>query len=635
MVSQPEQAAQRRWAFPVALASILGLHFGMLAYFAPPREVLTKEPVLTIDYALHVYQVDRALGAFRQAGALWAWDPQLLAGQPAGVTEDLTSKGTELFVIGAAALGLHPGFAFNLFILLVLAGLPLAAWASGRLFDLDRRACLAVVLLSSLCWYFDSFMHWSWWIGMITWSFVCYACVPFVGMLHRGLERKSARWLAALVPFAFVLTLVHPFAALTVSVPCLVLYARAFRTLGPREHALVAAIAIGGASSALVWIGPFLRFKHYVGDADTFFNATLSFLVFDTFDLLKDGRQTGGPLRAMVRTLCFAAAGVWLWRARKTGDRRTLPLAVLFLWPLFLAYVSSYSWFGRQTQPYRQVGPAMFAAAVPASALLSELLSRKALSELSRNAKILLGLALILVVPRFVRTVLHYLPGLLPEQVIRSNLDVLSTPLVGLNEPKPIPMRLHGAPEGHRAVKRWFEANHAGRGRIVVSEWVLGEYLVAATKFPILGGLVERNVPHVDAHLFRRDREGNLPGDELRKYFELYAAGWVVTSADFGPLDRRLDLLEPVQVVHGYRIYRTKIEPSYFHEGSGKVTSQRLNSVAIEGASGEAVVLRFHWMETLACRPGCAVERFEVAGDRVGLIRVPAPPPSFEIYNAY
>jgi hypothetical protein len=40
-------------------------------------------------------------------------------------------------------------------------------------------------------------------------------------------------------------------------------------------------------------------------------------------------------------------------------------------------------------------------------------------------------------------------------------------------------------------------------------------------------------------------------------------------------------------------------------------------------------------METLACRPGCTVERFEVAGDRVGLIRVPSPPPSFEVYNAY
>jgi hypothetical protein len=307
----------------------------------------------------------------------------------------------------------------------------------------------------------------------------------------------------------------------------------------------------------------------------------------------------------------------------------------MLLWPLFLAYFSSYSWYGRQTQPYRHVGPAMFAAAVPAAALLCEVLSKKALSELSRNGKILLGLALVLVVPRFVRTVLHYLPGLLPDQVIRSNLDVLSTPLVGLNEPKPIPMRLHGAPEGHRAVKRWFEANHGGRGRIVVSEWVLGEYLAAATKFPILGGLVERNVPHVDAHLFRREREGNLPGDELRKYFEHYAAGWVVTSADFGPLDRRLDLLHPVEVVYGYRIYRTKIEPSYFQEGGGKIASQRLNAVSVEGASGDAVVLRFHWMETLACRPGCTVERFSVPGDRVGFIRIPSPPATFEVYNAY
>ena len=321
-MEQPEQAEIRGWAFPAALLAVVALHLGMLAYFAPPREVLSKEPVLTIDYALHVYQVDRALGAFRQAGALWAWDPLLLAGQPAGVTEDLTSKGTELFVIGASALGIHPGFAFNLFILLVLMAVPAAGWASGRLFGLDRWACLGVMLLWVLLWFFDSFLHWSWWIGMISWSFVCYASVLFVGMLYRGLERRSLGWLGALVPFAFVLTLVHPFAALTVAVPCLALYVRAFKELSLEHHALVVLIAIGGASSVLVWIGPFLRFQHYVGDADTFFNATLSFFVYDSFDLLKDGRQTGGPLRALVRTLCFAGAGFCLWRWKKAGDRR-------------------------------------------------------------------------------------------------------------------------------------------------------------------------------------------------------------------------------------------------------------------------------------------------------------------------
>jgi hypothetical protein len=47
------------------------------------------------------------------------------------------------------------------------------------------------------------------------------------------------------------------------------------------------------------------------------------------------------------------------------------------------------------------------------------------------------------------------------------------------------------------------------------------------------------------------------------------------------------------------------------------------------------VVLRFHYLETLRCRPDCRVERFPVAGDRVGFIRVPDPRPELEIYNSY
>ena len=50
---------------------------------------------------------------------------------------------------------------------------------------------------------------------------------------------------------------------------------------------------------------------------------------------------------------------------------------------------------------------------------------------------------------------------------------------------------------------------------------------------------------------------------------------------------------------------------------------------------GPEVVLRFHWMESLRCRPGCKVERFVDPADRVGFIRIPNPPPRFEIYNQY
>jgi hypothetical protein len=627
---------RKRWALPVSVTAVIALHLGLLAYFAPPRLMFSKEPVVTTDFALHVYQVDRALGAFRGWGKLWAYDPRVLAGQPAGVVEDLTSKGTELFVILMTKLGVHPGAAFNIFIVLVHLGLPAAAWASARLFRLSRSESVVVLLLWVLMWFFDSFLHWSWWIGMITWSADCYLAVLYVALLHRGLEDRKVWQFAALAVLGAALTLNHPFGPIGIVLPCALLYLRAARQLRPLQHVMLLLAILAAASTVLVWIGPVLRFRHYVGDADTFFRPTAESVILDYFDLVKDWLDTGTPVRTMLRTLCFVAGGVCLWRWHKARDARALPLATVFLWTIGLAYLSGYFWFARQTQPYRQIGIGMLAAAIPAAVLLRELLAPSALRELSRPARLLLVFSLVLIVPRFVRTAFHYFPDYLPERVQRGPYDRVSSPITGLSfEARPFESRYHGPTESFRSVRRWLLEHHAGRGRVMVIQWVLGEYLAASTALPILGGLRERNVPHADAHPLRHDPEGMLKPEGLKNYLERYAVGWVVVDGEFGPLDVRRDLLQPAESVGGFRIYRVRPEPNYAKTGKAQIASQSLNSINVTDASGPELVLRFHWMETLRCRPDCSIERAPEPFDRVGFVRVQSPPAAFEIYNEY
>ncbi|HMR05334.1 MAG TPA: hypothetical protein PKA88_06140 [Polyangiaceae bacterium] len=622
-------------AFFLSLAALVCAHLALLLHFAPLRVLLGREPVSTVDYALHVYQVDRARIAFAEHGALWSYDPFVLAGQPAGVVEDLTSKGTELFVIGLSALGVPWGLAFNLFILLVHLAMPLSAWLVGALLRLTRWQTLVLHGLWVWLWFFDSFMHWSWWIGMITWSFASYAIVVFVALLWRALSDQKLRHLAWLCVLTPVLAIVHPFAGITLLPVCLALVVVHARQLHWRSMLWLGAAVALGAATALVWAPVTSRFGHYVGDVDTFFNATLSFIVYDSFDLLKDGRQTGGPMRTAVRTLCFIAAAIGLLRWKRQKDPRFFPLAWLVGACLVLAYGSAYFWLGRQTQPYRHIGPGMYAAAVPAAVLLWQVLSPRAVRGYPPGAQLALLFVSLLAIPRLVRTVLHYVPELLPTQVERSNFDLLSSPLVGLNEPKPVTMRHHGGLPEQEAVRDFLRAAHQGRGRVVTNDWVLGEYLVVAANVPVLGGITERNVPHVDAHLFRREKEGNIGQQALRDYFRDYAVGFVILGGDHGPVDARRDLLEPVKNVMGYRVYRTREEPSYFAQGAGRVREQRVNHIFLQDVTGPSVVLRFHFMESLACRPDCKIERAEIPGDRVGFIRVDRPPTSFEIYNAY
>jgi len=615
--------------------AVVALHLALLLYYAPPRVMFSARTELTADRALHVYQVQRAREAFKGWGALWAYDPGQLAGQPAGVEEDLTSKGTELFVIALSHFGVALGLALNLFIVIVQLAVPFVGYASARLFDLDRRQSTIVSFFWVLLWFFDSFMHWCWWVGMFTWSLASLLAVLLLALVYRALESERRIWFLPLALVAATLTLNHPFGVIALVVPCLLLYIRAFRKLDWSRHVLLWLCALAAASTVLVWFRPAWHFREYIGDVDTFFRPRLQYALFDSFDLLKDARDTGAPVRTLVRMLAFVAGGIVLWRWHKQRDRRALPLASLLLWCLGIAYVSSYLYVARQTQPYRQIGPAMLAAALPAAVLFSELLSRRTLSELGRPDQLLLVLCLVAIVPRAVRTVLYFIPDALPALELNVYSDLFASSLVGIQEPKPDKKGYDQPPKEFDAVRQWLLTHARGQGRIVVEDWPLGEYLAASTPLPILGGIDERNVPHVDAHLFRIKPGGNLPGKQLEAYFKRYAVGYLIMSGPFLPLDFRRDALAPLKVVEGVRIYRTRLRPDYFFEGKGQILSQSLNRIDVAHAEGKAVVLRFHWMDTLRCRPGCRVERFKVAHDRVGFIRVPDPPSRFEVYNSY
>ena len=122
--------------------------------------------------------------------------------------------------------------------------------------------------------------------------------------------------------------------------------------------------------------------------------------------------------------------------------------------------------------------------------------------------------------------------------------------------------------------------------------------------------------------------------DALARYLEEYAVGAVVTKGDAPAFDGRPDLLDLTTRVGPFRVYRVKHASSYVAEGSGRV-EQQLNSLRVSDARGKTVVLRFHFMETLRCRPNCTVTRAAADRDPVGFVAVNAPPSSFEIYNAY
>jgi hypothetical protein len=631
----PETSPLRRPG--AAFAAVVALHLTLVLYFAPPDVLFAAEPVYDIDYPLHYYQLDRARRAFAGWGKLWGYDPLVLAGYPAGTLEDLSSKSTELMAIALCRAGLHPARAFNLIILLVHLLVPLVAYGVARLFRLTARQATGVALAWVLLWFFDSFLHWSWFCGMITWAAASYFSVLLLALAYRAVEEQRPWQWCATGALAALLGLLHHFAALILLVPCIGLLLRERRRLRAGSWVAIGVSLSVTVAASLISLLPAVRMRHYVLKEDTFLHPTLGYVFYDFLDLIKQAFQTGPSMHTALRVIFFGAAGICLWRWQREGDRRVLPLFLFLASGVALAYGGAYLHLTRITQPYRQIGPAVLLAAVPAVVLLSD--RRSAAEPVEARVKALLGLALLLIVPRLVSNVVFYFPELFAERTggVPTNADPRkwSATLSEAPETLPISMRAHGPGTGAKEVRTWLEQHLRGRGRVVVENLMLGEYLAATSRLPLLGGFRQRSFPHGDAHLFRLNDEGYLAGAELRRYLERYAVRYVVLLDPKRRLERRKDLLVLRTAIGFVRIYETRIDPSYFLHGSGTVVDQAFNRIAVDEASGAEVVLRFHWMETLRCRPGCRVERYPVSGDRVGFIRVERPPRRFEIYNSY
>jgi hypothetical protein len=488
-----------------------------------------------------------------------------------------------------------------------------------------------------LLWYFDSFLHWCWYVGMVAWGASSAVIVLTVALMYRATRDGRVVHYAWLVAAAVFVTLLHPFSVVTLVPPLIVLYARSVRTLGRKEHAFLLGGAAMAAATTVVWLGPVLLFRQSLGEVDAFLWPSPRYIVFDWLDLLKDVLMTGQPVRTVFRTLVLSLSIFSFVRLRRDQDDRVAPLATLVLASFALAYLSGSSTVLRQTQPYRNIGPAALAAALVAALELPALVGRAASARLPRDGRAVLLLSAVGAVPALFRTAYGYLPTLIPDRTLaRSALRPGPLPGVSNDEYAPAVLGHSGPPPEYVAIGRHLDGSIGQRGRAVVTDWVLGEYLATFWAVPIVGGIPQRNVPQVAAHPLRHDFSVASPGDDpFRRYLDEYAVGAVITTGEHSAIDDRLDLLEPARVFGDHRVYRVRAEPSYFERGSGRVTRQALNLVSVADVAGTEVVLRFHFVHTLVCRPNCTVERSDAERDPAGFIRIVNPPPSFDIENAY
>lgn len=648
-----EQAKPRRGgkAFWAALAAVIIANVALTFYWERPGLMFVDEPMGWLDFDTHINQVWTVTEALDRWGKIWAYDPQVLAGYPHDTIFNADNKGWELWTFALWKLGLPRGVAFNLFIVLSHLLVPWVMFASAILFRLDRWAALTAAVLGLLLWNFDAFPHWLWWIGMIAWGIAGYLAVLPVALLYRFLGDGKA-WRAAVAALVMGAGhLIHPYIFVAVLVPMLALYLRAWRRITWRRHLGVWGIAAFTLAVNAFWIVEALGHWHYILDSGYCFQGSPFYIVTDLLGLIGPDPLVSGVLsnRTLFRLICLAGAVLALFLWRRERDDRLLPFAAALAATFGVTYLGNYLWLTKQVQPYRFVMPLMYFLVVPAAWFLARAVRAVRWRELPRLALALLGLALLLLIPAVARDVLYYFPRALPSllplhEVMPAATERMGGAVPGRGFHKQMELRHEAHYQDFNDVAGWLAEHDDGQGRVLVEWYVLGEHLAWRTKTQILGGFHERNLMHTAADLFRRERWGDLPAEELRQYFVDYAVKWVILTWPRPKLEQHTELLEPLggfppydeDGVPFHRIYRTRVPVSFFAENDGTVDAS-LNRIGVSGTDpGKDVVLRFHWLETLACEPGCRVEREPLPGDPVGFVRVPAPHPAdFAIVNAY
>lgn len=640
----PPPASHGRWRFVATALLVYGVHLLLVAYACPREVIFGGEPIMGIDYQTHYEQTSTVIRALSEFGRTWAYDPHLLAGQPAGLFFDVDNKLHCYFTFLLTCAGVDRATAFNLFVVLVHLLAPLLVWAAASVLRTGRVAALCSFGLAVLVWHFDSAPRWYWWAGMISFALASLLAVLVVALFHRLLD--AWRWphlvgVGLLLPLCLM---AHVWGFAILVVPLSAMYVRrARRGMGASQHARVWGIALFALAVNLFWLYPALLRLDLLAGSGRGGQATPLTVLTDYLELFVDGLIAGTiATRTFFRfaALCGAAVTLWLWR--RALDPRLFAAGVTQGWTLGMAYVFALLPFIEETEPYRFIWPATITAVILCGPALAPLLSRAWLAALSPRARVLLVVLLILVVPRPLQTVLYFVPELDP----RNREPIIPQPNIeGPRALVPVDrffsFRHNGIPSDYRELRDYLGKECPEPGRVLVQWWVMGEYLRWATDKPIIGGFPDRRMKHEAANIFRYVEDSRHHGKALADYLVRYNVRYVVMSFIRPHIEQRRDLLEFKRLLGSHRVYRVRHLANDFVSGTGTVKAD-LNRIELSDLKPppgrQDVVIRYHHLDALRCKPDCRVERFPIPLDPVGFIRVTGTPTlasRVTVYNGY
>jgi hypothetical protein len=607
----------------VATALLLAAHVGLVLHFTPRGFLSMPAPFLTSTFALEAYRADRALRALEATGHFSTYDPQVLAGQVAGVWEPLGTRALALLTLLATRLHVELSRAQCAVAVSLHALLPVAGYFAARASGRSRKVAAVVVAAWSLLTFFDALTHYAWFSGRISFALACAVVVLEMASVDRALAERRIRWVVAAAVAATVCVLLHPLPALLGAAAVVVTAARSsvpprLRVMAFLPALLPVAMVVALNGSGVATSEPLASVFH-VGPSSAF---------WDLLEIPGPGYGAAGSSRTSLRVLCIGAG----WLAWYRGHRRFGAVETLAAAALAVAYLGALLPIAWPIDPYFFAIAAVFAATLPAADLVASIQWSELVRGAPAGARAALLVVAVIAVPRAARTVLTYAPELLPERHVRGPSDLAVSALGGINEPFPDPLGYDPPPARLNALAVHLQREDASGGRVLTDDAAVAGFLALRTSLPVLGPLGERGAPASVADPTPL-LEGRAGAGSIADFVDRYGVAFVVLAGRPGPFDAADPHFAAAVDVAGYRVRRVAQPTSIVARGEARVEPSTRGSVRVSGAVGPRVTLRYHYAPGLACRPHCRVEMDPQSGDGLGFVSVPNPPAAFEIFS--
>lgn len=605
------------------------IHAILLCLAFPLTELLSEIPLLHFDSPYHLYQVSVAQELWLDHH-LVGYDPWFAAGYVGGVNVNQSARIPALLaMLFTPSLG--PIVAYKLYVFVPALLAPGFVLLAMHLLKADAVAMVVATLLGFLLWWISA-LHWYHTSGMVSFVGASYAALAYIALTWRSVTES--------LTFSIVVALavLGAIGVLYSSMfPILVIFTMPFLVLAAwkqvKLNQLLIVLLIVPVLCILpniVWLLPVFKYPGW-GDGDIYpFQKVVDAGIIWSEALGRiDGVARGARINPV---LWFCVMWSLFFAVNSPLHRLSIGFVVSAVFVIVFSAVGAWWPVMGVLQPNRYSHYAYLLLVVPAGIGISTIIDmfrrRGLVGHLAKGSAILLIAASVFFIFE-----------------LKNEVSSDDTPHHGRPSPE-----VRGPGETTLWLTDWLKRNTTDEARVLFEtssarihdEAHVAGFLAMETKREFIGGpyFTEPPLGFRDGILFGRPIS-EFSTDEFSDQLELYNIGWAVVHsvASEAYLDQH-PLLELVAqqlvstIYHGQlnlNLYKVNQEHSYFLEGRGRVTQRKLNRIDLSEIVGEAITLKYHFVDGMISDPPTILLPVIRPGDPDPFIRVLSPPRKMSI----